>query len=125
MKEQRHLSESVDPSLVAQLASHRYTNITKKAGAVCAIAPFLYTTGLVVGLNKLEYERRYCYEHETDARQALAAWDGIGHPGGPWIKCKGTGVDLINPAWSQAADVRPPARATPRATGERPPDKRT
>ena len=29
---------------------------------------------------------------------ALALWDGQGHPSGPWIKCKGAGVDLLNPS---------------------------
>lgn len=47
------------------------------------------TTGLVVGLTASGYERRYCYEHEIDARKALASLDGAGHIGGPWIKCKG------------------------------------
>ena len=30
---------------------------------------------------------------------ALAAWDGEEHPGGPWIKCKGAGIDLLNPSF--------------------------
>ncbi|UUZ66578.1 hypothetical protein LP417_34180 (plasmid) [Polaromonas sp. P1-6] len=48
-------------------------------------------------LNESGYERRYCYEYEVDARAALKAWDGVEHPSGPWIKCKGAGFDLLNP----------------------------
>ena len=33
-----------------------------------------------------------------DALRALLDWDGLGHPAGPWIKCKGAGIDLLNPA---------------------------
>lgn len=43
------------------------------------------------------YAGRYCYEHAHEARAALVAWDGVGHPPGPWIKCKGYGIDLLNP----------------------------
>ncbi|MBB3180956.1 hypothetical protein FHW64_005395 [Variovorax sp. Sphag1AA] len=70
------------------------------AGEVCAIKKFNFTTAVVVGLHAQGYERRYCYEHAADARAALAAWDGRGHPGGPWIKCKGAGIDLLNPAFT-------------------------
>jgi len=52
---------------------------------------------VVVGLDAVGYQRRYCYEHAADARAALMAWDGNGHPSGPWIKCKGAGIDLLNP----------------------------
>ena len=68
------------------------------AGQVCAVKRFLYTTAVMVGLQPYRYERRYCYEHEADAREALAAWTSGEHPPGPWIKCKGQGIDLLNPA---------------------------
>lgn len=66
-------------------------------GPQCAILPFVYTYAIVVGIRVEGYERRYCYEHAKDASEALKAWDGKGHPGGPWIKCKGSGIDLLNP----------------------------
>lgn len=53
---------------------------------------------IVVGPDPMGYSRRYCYEHATEAKAALAAWNGRDHPGGPWIKCKGAGLDLLNPA---------------------------
>jgi hypothetical protein len=58
---------------------------------------FDYTTAVVVGLDPTGYRLRYCYEHRSDAQAAIKAWDGLGHPPGPWIKCKGGGVDLLNP----------------------------
>ena len=77
-----------------------YTDLCEREGVVCGLQMFMYTAGLMVGIDSFGYERRYCYERAADARRALAAWDGRGHPGGPWIKCKGLGVDLLNPAWS-------------------------
>lgn len=68
-----------------------------KEGSWCALLRFNFTWGLVVGLNESGYARRYCYEHEVDAAVALKSWDGAGHPKGPWIKCKGAGIDLLNP----------------------------
>lgn len=68
-------------------------------GSWCALFPYLFTTGLMVGLvdGDNHYHRRYCYEHHQDAARALLEWDGVGHPSGPWIKCKGSGIDLLNP----------------------------
>lgn len=78
-----------------------YTHQREINGQWCGLYPFAFTIGLVVGINRFTYERRYCYEHLDDAAQALFEWDGTGHPGGPWIKCKGRfegqPVDLLNP----------------------------
>lgn len=70
------------------------------AGRVCSVQRFLFTWGLMVGVTSLGHALRYCYEHEEDARAALATWDGREHPPGPWIKCKGTGVEMLNPELS-------------------------
>ncbi len=64
---------------------------------VCGVRTSLLPTAVMVGLRPTAHERRYCYEHAADARAALAAWDGHGHPPGPWIKCEGAGIDLLNP----------------------------
>lgn len=80
------------------LAADGYTDICEREGALCGIRRFNFTTAVVVGVDPVGYHRRYCYEHAHEARQALAAWDGKGHPGGPWIKCKGAGIELLNPA---------------------------
>lgn len=85
--------------LFAFLAENRYAHVRVLAGKVVALQSFNYTTGLVVGLDFGGYEVRYCYEVADDAMAALELWDGTGHPSGPWIKCKGAGVDLLNPSF--------------------------
>lgn len=84
--------------LLRDLADRGYREVRPLQGQFCGLLPFMYTTGLVVGLGDSGYQRRYCYEHLADARAALEAWDGADHPPGPWIKCKGPGIDLLNPA---------------------------
>lgn len=83
--------------LVEVLGASGYTDICVLQGQVCAVKQFNFTTAVVVGLSDVGYQRRYCYEHQADAQAALAAWDGCEHPLGPWIKCKGAGIDLLNP----------------------------
>ncbi len=86
------------PALAAIFAANGYTDLIHRNGVLCGLHRYAFTTGLVVGLHECGHERRYCYEHAADARAALIAWDGTGHPAGPWIKCKGAGIDLLNPA---------------------------
>ncbi|MEO9150427.1 MAG: hypothetical protein ABI212_13840 [Burkholderiaceae bacterium] len=74
-----------------------YTHLRTIEGRFCGLHVYLMTVGLVVGLDARTYERRCCFEHAEDALGALADWDGRDHPAGPWIKCKGSGVDLLNP----------------------------
>lgn len=100
-------------NLHAILASEGYTDIVDKGGSLCALGTFTFTTGLMVQLSPDGYGRRYCYEHADDARAALLAWGGMGHPSGPWIKCKGAGIDLLNPNWVQAKETRARARSEP------------
>lgn len=85
--------------LTSVLLEAGYSDLRNLGREVCGIKRFNFTTAVVVGLDFAGYQRRYCYEHEADARAALLAWDGEGHPSGPWIKCKGAGIDLLNQAW--------------------------
>lgn len=83
------------------LESSGYTNLRVVRGKVCGLQGFTFTTGLIVGLDLVGYERRYCFENAPDALAALEAWDGNDHPPGPWIKLKGAYngcmVDIVNP----------------------------
>ena len=63
-----------------------------KNGQWVGVCKMLYTYGLVIGLDETGYDRRYCYEHLTDAMVAAVCYEGIGDPIGPWIKMKG---DLV------------------------------
>ncbi len=79
-----------------------YYNIKELHGKLVGLLSFALTTGLVVGIDRTGYSRRYCYEFEDEAKAALEAMDNHAeHPSGNWIKCKGTykglPVDLLNP----------------------------
>ena len=56
---------------------------------ICGLRRFVFTTGLVYGLDEDSYTGRYCYENAADAKQALEKWNGEGDPSGNWIKHKG------------------------------------
>ena len=76
-------------SFVEFLNANGYTHIkAMQDGTICAIQKQLFTTGIVIGLDRTGYQRRYCYELEAVAREALVQWDGVGDPPGPWIKEK-------------------------------------
>lgn len=85
------------PTLTESLTAMGYTDLCEVAGQPCGLYRFMFTTGLMVGIDEHGYSRRYCYEDEQDAREALMMWDGRCHPGGPWIKVNGLGVDALNP----------------------------
>lgn len=93
-------------ALEQELAELGYTGLRRvPAGQLCGLLPFVFTAALVVEVEVSGYGRRYCYEHQADANAALQAWDGQGHPGGPWVKCKGAGIDLLNPALEAFTDT--------------------
>ena len=85
---------------LSALEAQGYESLCERSGKTCAIHRFNYTTAILVGLDPIGYERRYCFEHAEEARASLAEWDAQGHPGGPWIKCKGAGIELLNPLLS-------------------------
>lgn len=90
-------NSAVESVLTEAFATGAYTHLCILAGQVCGVKRFNFTTAVVVGLDRLGHHRRYCYEHQADAQTALLVWDGHEHPSGPWIKCKGAGIDLFNP----------------------------
>lgn len=85
-------------ALEAFLHAQGDRQLRRLSGVLCGLHGFNFTVGLVVVLSFETCERRYCYEHLADAHGALGQWDGSGHPPGPWIKCKGAGIDLLDPA---------------------------
>ena len=54
-------------------------------GTMNGVLKYLFTYGLMVGLDLTGYKRRYCYENIRDAMLACVSWDGTGDPPGPWI----------------------------------------
>lgn len=84
--------------LIEYLKSEGYHHIKElSTGQLAAIQKFVFTCGLIVGLDIAGYSGRYCYENERDAKLALEVWDGTGDPSGPWIKFKGLGVERLGP----------------------------
>ena len=63
---------------------------------ICGLRKFVFTTGLIIGMDMVGYKGRYCYSSAKDAQKALDEWDGTGDPGGPWIKYKGLGGEREN-----------------------------
>jgi hypothetical protein len=81
--------DGAQQTFIEFLNENGYTNIkAMQDGTCCAIQRQLYTAAIVVGLDRGGYKRRYCYERECDAREALMQWAGAGDPPGPWIKEK-------------------------------------
>ena len=92
------LSSTGMASLLAHLAANRYQGVrSTPCGGICGVQRFLYTGGLVVGLDFDSYRGRYCYETVEQALQALAAWDGAGDPPGKWIKYKAADQERLGP----------------------------
>jgi hypothetical protein len=92
--------EDKDFDLNDRLLAFGYTDLKTINGKTCGLCRFLFTTGLMVGLNEVGYECRYCFERHKDALAALSEWDGTGHPSGPWIKIKGVldgDIVLVSP----------------------------
>lgn len=68
----------------------QYSRLTRfSSGEMGAVAPYLYTFGVVIGLTTTGYRCRWCYATAEQAIAAIDKWDGGGDPPGPWIKQKG------------------------------------
>jgi len=53
-----------------------YGEPVKLNGEIVALGKFLYTTGIIVGMDETGYKHRYCYHNESEAMIALLAWIG-------------------------------------------------
>ena len=70
-------------------------------GEIAGIQSFMFTYGLVLGLDHWGYRTRFCFPSKAEAVAALKDWDGEGFPPGFWIKQKPENIpnpDLQNPA---------------------------
>lgn len=74
-------------------------------GEWAALNQYIFTAGLLVGVDEDGYRTRFCYPTMAAAIDALAMWDGHGDPPGPWIKEKGR-IERSNPNTSNFAGVR-------------------
>ncbi len=100
MKSRRRALGHWEMAVSELICNGAYTGVKQLAdGRRCGLMRMLYTYALAANVSLLGHEYRYCFEHLEDAQASLQAWNGEGHPGGPWIACKGKGVDLLNPAY--------------------------
>lgn len=82
------------------LEKEGYFDIKVINGVYCGLYRFIFTTGLVVGLDFYGYNHRYCYNTNAEAKEALSKYvDTNEHPPGNWLKRKGNGGDLPNEAY--------------------------
>lgn len=70
----------------------------------CGLFRFMFTTGLVIGIDEIGYEGRYCYSTEREAIDAINSWKGLGDPPGLWIKYKGRTGERSNPNFSNGCE---------------------
>lgn len=88
--------------LTEQLKTHLeneegYIGVKEIEGhGICACLQFLFTIGLVTGIDNFGYKGRWCYGSMVEAVYALDTWDGSGDPPGNWIKYKGEGGERWN-----------------------------
>ncbi len=72
--------------VIKYLKSEGYTEIKEIPGVgICGLRSFIFTTGLIIGMNEIGYFGRYCYKTSREASDALKSWDGSGDPPGNWI----------------------------------------
>lgn len=74
------------------------------SGEWACVGPFIFTFGLLVGLDKYSFRTRFCYESLAQALVALVTWDGTGDPPGDWIKEKGR-MERNNPKRFQGIPI--------------------
>jgi hypothetical protein len=101
-----------------QFAELGYEAVRKlDTGEWAGLMRFMFTTGLVVGLDSFGYRTRFCFKHRSDALASITAWNGSGDPPGPWIKEKGRversnprtlgGVPIVTEPLSALKDIAP------------------
>lgn len=67
------------------------------AVGACALYRYMFSVGLLIGVQGDTFKGRYFYQTEQEARDALEKWDGNGDPPGNWIKysdCNGDRLGL-------------------------------
>lgn len=58
------------------LVDEGYSNIHEIDGMVCATLRFIYTVGVVYGIDWTGYRGRFCFESQQCAELFLKDWDG-------------------------------------------------
>jgi len=84
-----------------------YLNLIEIPGrGFCAVHKYLFTTGLLYGLDFYGIQGRFCYETTIEALLALSIWDGKNDPPGNWIVHKGREGQYNNPNYIKIHDLQ-------------------
>lgn len=57
-----------------------YTDVTVLANMVCGIYPFMYTWGVLIGIDETGYKGRFCFDSLNAAQSFLRNWNGVDLP---------------------------------------------
>ena len=93
-------------ALIKYLEADGFYSIKRLAtGELAGLMKYMFTTGIVVGLNEYGYRIRFCYPEEEKANEAFASYSGDSFPDDAnWVKAKGRNIDSsyvdnLNPKW--------------------------
>lgn len=81
-----------------------------KTGEWACIGQFIFTAGLIVGVDWDGIQKKFCYESFLEAVMALQSWEGEGDPPGNWIKEKGVDGERNNPRTFKGVPIVTQAR---------------
>lgn len=68
--------EKLDAEHVKYYTDMGYGMPIRLDGELVALGPFLYTVGIMVGMDETGYKHRFCYPNEDAAMLAFLAWIG-------------------------------------------------
>ncbi len=68
--------EKLDEEQVKFYTDMGYGMPIRLDGELVALGPFLYTVGIIVGMDETGYKHRFCYASENEAMIGLLAWIG-------------------------------------------------
>ena len=101
------------PEFLASLDAHSLSNHRLCGPSVlCATKQYNFIWAVVVNIDPIGHDHQHCYAHAAEAVAALEAWDGLEHPSGPWIKCKGADGELLSPEFGPEVIGNPIQGAT-------------
>lgn len=72
--------EKLEPEHAKFFTDMGYGMPIKLDGKLVALGPFLFTTGIMVGMDDQGYEHRFCYHTSDAAMIALLSWIGSDDP---------------------------------------------
>lgn len=66
--------EKLDEEHIKFYTDMGYGEPIRMDGEIVALGPFLFTTGIMVGMDESGYKHRFCYHNAEEASIALLRW---------------------------------------------------